>query len=90
MRHNVKVPRLGDTTERVLIVEWLRDVGDELVAGEGLLEVEADKAKFEIPAPVGGTLVALLVAADEEAAVGMAVCTIESPDRAGARAEGQP
>jgi glutaconyl-CoA/methylmalonyl-CoA decarboxylase subunit gamma len=82
MRHHVKVPRLGDTTEQVLIVQWLRNVGDAVAVGQGLLEVEADKVKVEIPAPVHGTLVAQLIDADEEVSVGTVVCTIESPERA--------
>jgi len=48
------------------LVQWLKQVGDTVVLGEALLEVEGDKAVVEVPAPHGGVLVAIAVPAGSE------------------------
>lgn len=78
MRHDVKLPKLGDTVDTVLVVEWLVEVGAQVAEGDALLSVETDKVDAEVPAPVSGRLRARLVEPDEEITVGTPICTIES------------
>ncbi len=66
---DIVVPPLGDV-EEVRVVRWLRDVGDEVEAGEAVAEVEAEKATFVIEAPVKGKLFAILVPEGRTAAPG--------------------
>lgn len=77
MRHVVKLPQLGDTTQSVLVAEWLVGVGDAVPLGGSLLLVETDKITTEVPSPVAGTLVEHLVTAQDEIDVGAAICVIE-------------
>lgn len=77
MRQRVKMPRLGDTTQSVMIAEWLVEVGAQVVAGSPLVLVETDKVTTEVPSPVGGTLVEQLVAAQDEVGVGQPICVVE-------------
>lgn len=77
MRYQVKLPRLGDTTQSVLIAEWLVGVGETVSVGSPLALVETDKVTTEVPSPVAGTVVEHLVPAQEEADVGAAICVIE-------------
>lgn len=77
MRQRVKMPRLGDTTQSVMIAEWLVEVGAQVVAGSPLVLVETDKVTTEVPSPVGGTLVEQLVAAQDEVDVGEPICVVE-------------
>lgn len=77
MRHVVKLPQLGDTTQSVLIAEWLAAVGDAVPLGGPLLLVETDKITTEVPSPVTGTVVEHLVAIQDEIDVGTAICVIE-------------
>ncbi len=77
MRQRVKMPRLGDTTQSVMIAEWLVEVGAEVIAGSPLVLVETDKVTTEVPSPVGGTLVEQLVAAQDEVDVGEPICVVE-------------
>ena len=51
----IRVPDLGDVGE-VVVVEWHKGVGDAVKEGEDLVEVEAEKTAFVIPAPRGGRL----------------------------------
>ena len=77
MRQRVKMPRLGETTQSVMIAEWLVEVGAEVIAGSPLVLVETDKVTTEVPSPVGGTLVEQLVAAQDEVDVGEPICVVE-------------
>ena len=78
MRHQVTMPRLGDTTQLVLITRWLCAVGDWVEEGSPLMQVETDKVTTEVPAPVSGRVAEMAVAPDDEVSVGDSICTIET------------
>ena len=78
MRSNVKMPKLGETVDEVLVLEWFVSVGDVVSEGDSLMIVETDKVEAELPSPVSGTVVELLVETDDEVSVGTPVCTIET------------
>lgn len=78
MRHQVKLPRLGDTTQSALITEWLCAVGDDVEVGTPLVMVETDKVTMEVPSPVAGRLVEQLATLQEEVNVGVPICVVES------------
>ena len=73
----VNFPKSGMGIEEGIIVRWLKAVGDQVEKGEPLVDVETAKATVEVEAPVGGTLVKLLVAVGETAAVNTALAEIE-------------
>lgn len=77
MRHQVKLPRLGDTTQSVLVAEWLVDIGQTVAIGAPLLLVETDKITTEVPSPVGGVVVEHLVDSRDEIDVGTPICVVE-------------
>src|SRR5271157_2084416 len=52
----VEVPKLGNTVEECLIAKWRKHKGEQVSAGEVVVEIETDKASFEVTAPAGGTL----------------------------------
>jgi len=63
------------------IVAWHKRVGDAVVAGEVLFEVETDKATMEVESPAAGTLRRILFAADSSAPVATVIALIsETPD----------
>jgi len=78
VRMTVKMPRVSDTMDEVVVSEWLVAVGDEVAAGAGLLMVETAKAMVAVPSPVGGTLTELLVAIDDEVTTGTPIVVIDS------------
>lgn len=75
----VKVPKLGLTIETVKLVEWAKDAGDAVTAGETIATIEADKSSYEVEAPAAGTLAERLVPADddEELPIGTPIAVIE-------------
>jgi len=56
----IKLPDIGDFDE-VEVIEVLVSEGDTIGEETSLITVESDKASMEIPAPVGGTITALIV-----------------------------
>jgi pyruvate dehydrogenase E2 component (dihydrolipoamide acetyltransferase) len=56
MATTVEMPKPGNTVEECLIARWMKRKGERVSAGEAVLEVETDKAIFEVTAPVDGTV----------------------------------
>ncbi|MGD0497880.1 MAG: dihydrolipoamide acetyltransferase family protein [Bryobacteraceae bacterium] len=54
----VEAPKLGNTVEECLVSQWRKRKGDLVSAGDVVVEIETDKAAFEVAAPVGGMLLA--------------------------------
>jgi pyruvate dehydrogenase E2 component (dihydrolipoamide acetyltransferase) len=52
----VEAPKLGNTVEEVQVTRWAKRKGDPVAAGELVVEIETDKANFEVTSPVDGTL----------------------------------
>ncbi|HTW98339.1 MAG TPA: biotin/lipoyl-containing protein [Acidimicrobiales bacterium] len=77
MRHEVKLPKLGDTTQVVVVNEWLVEPGAAVQAGQALMSVETDKVTADVPSPVAGTLVEQLVRPQDEVDVGAVICVID-------------
>ncbi len=77
MRTKVRVPKLAETTDVIVVEQWLVDVGDQVSVGAPIVSVETDKAVVEIVSPVDGILVEILVPADEEAKTGDQLCVVE-------------
>jgi pyruvate dehydrogenase E2 component (dihydrolipoamide acetyltransferase) len=75
-----EIPKVGLVMEEVKVVRWLKNVGDEVVVGEPLLEVETEKSVVEIEAAASGRLMQILVQVDSQATVGDQVAWIESAE----------
>jgi pyruvate dehydrogenase E2 component (dihydrolipoamide acetyltransferase) len=71
----VKVPDIGDFAD-VPVIEVLVAVGDEVVAEQGLVTLESDKATMEVPAPHAGVVEELLVEEGDEVSEGTPVAVI--------------
>ena len=70
------LPDLG--VESAQISEWMVKVGDEITAEQPLLLVESDKASVEVPSPVAGKVVELLVNAGDTVTNGQDFVVIEA------------
>jgi len=54
MAEELYIPKLGQTVEEVTLINWLVKEGDKVEAGQGVLEVETDKAVFTVESPADG------------------------------------
>ena len=64
------MPRLSDSMEEGTILTWLKLVGEEVSVGEGLVEIESDKANMVHESDVAGALVEVLASAGETLPIG--------------------
>jgi pyruvate/2-oxoglutarate dehydrogenase complex dihydrolipoamide acyltransferase (E2) component len=76
MPHDVIMPALGMAQDTGLIVSWLKKPGDAVKTGEGLMEVETDKAVMEVEAVADGFLAAVSAEAGDHVPVGQVVAVI--------------
>lgn len=56
MAREVYIPKLGQTVEEVTFLRWLAEEDARVEEGDGVLEVETDKANFTVEATAGGFL----------------------------------
>ncbi|MEV7029657.1 2-oxoglutarate dehydrogenase, E2 component, dihydrolipoamide succinyltransferase [Streptomyces sp. NPDC093272] len=83
---DVVLPALGESVTEGTVTRWLKSVGEEVAEDEPLLEVSTDKVDTEIPAPVAGVLLEIVVGEDETAEVGAKLAVIGAPGAAPAAA----
>lgn len=80
MLQGVRMPALGQTTDELRIISWLKKEGDPVEQGEALFEVETDKATLEVEAFTGGILRKIVHQADEIVEVGTLIAYIGQAD----------
>jgi len=74
----VVMPQMGESVMEGTVIEWAKKVGDTVEVDETLLEIATDKVDTEVPSPEAGTLVEILVEADETVEVGQAIAIIDT------------
>lgn len=77
MAVRVKLPEISMGVTEATIVNWLKNVGDEVEFGEPIVEVETAKSTLEVEAPAAGKLAAIKVSAGDEVEVGTEIAIIE-------------
>jgi pyruvate dehydrogenase E2 component (dihydrolipoamide acetyltransferase) len=75
----VIMPALGMAQETGVLQQWLKAEGEEVAAGDPLMEVETDKAVVEVEAPASGVLGGVSAGPGEEIPVGQVIAFILSP-----------
>ena len=76
MERELTMPRLSDSMADAVILRWLKSPGQAFERGEGLIEVETDKATVVYEAEAGGTLGSILAAEGTTVAVGAPIATL--------------
>jgi pyruvate dehydrogenase E2 component (dihydrolipoamide acetyltransferase) len=79
MAHQLRMPSLGQTTDELRIIAWLKAEGDAVALGEPILEVETDKAVLQVESSFAGTLLKSLRHVDEVVLAGEPVAWIGQP-----------
>jgi len=72
----VVMPRLSDSMEEGTVLQWLKQVGDEVAIGDELVEIETDKANMAYESDIAGTLSEILVQEGETVAIGTPIAMV--------------
>jgi pyruvate dehydrogenase E2 component (dihydrolipoamide acetyltransferase) len=76
MSEELTMPRLSDTMEEGTIGRWLKREGESFHEGDVIAEIETDKATMDFQAYDDGTLLKILVADGESAALGAPIAIV--------------
>ncbi len=79
---DVTLPQLGETVTEGTITRWFKQVGETVAADEPLFEVSTDKVDTEVPSPIAGTLLQILVPEGDTVPVGTVIAVVGSADAA--------
>lgn len=70
MRSTLKMPKVGDAVDEVVVKEIRVQAGAAVAEGQTLFIVETDKTTVEVPAPFAGTVAEILIAAGDDVKTG--------------------
>ena len=90
MATTVRMPQLGETVTEGTILRWAKQVGDTIATDEVLVEISTDKVDTEVPSPVSGTILEILVPEGETVEVGTPLVVIGEADEAAPSAAAAP
>ncbi len=79
VQQTIKLPDIGDYKD-VPVVEIMVKPGDTVTVDQPLIVLESDKATIEVPSPVAGMVVDLLVEVGRKVSKGVPVLTIEASE----------
>ena len=77
-KYNLTLPRMGESVEEATIVNWLKNIGDEIKADDFIVEVATDKVDSEVPCDVEGVMVEKCFEINDVVKVGETLCVIET------------
>lgn len=90
MPTSVTMPALGESVTEGTVTQWLKKEGDTVEVDEPLLEVSTDKVDTEVPSPVAGVLLKIVVPEDTDVEVGGELAIIGDPSEASGDAPAAP
>ncbi|CCM09829.1 Dihydrolipoyllysine-residue acetyltransferase component of pyruvate dehydrogenase complex [Cardinium endosymbiont cEper1 of Encarsia pergandiella] len=80
MAECIRMPKMSDTMEYGIVSRWIKQVGDKVVAGDILAEVDTDKATMELESYEDGTLLYVGVAERAAARINDIIAIIGDPE----------
>lgn len=70
------MPKMGESIMEATILNWVKQVGDEVDVDETILEIATDKVDSEVPSPVKGVIKEILFKENDVVPVGTAIALI--------------
>ncbi|HZQ64431.1 MAG TPA: biotin/lipoyl-containing protein [Gaiellaceae bacterium] len=77
MAHEFTLEQIAPEMEYATVTRWHKREGDTVAAGELIVELEVEKANYEVEAPVSGVVAAILAVEGDELKVGQTLAVIE-------------
>ena len=76
-KYNLTLPKMGESVEEATIVNWLKNVGDNIKMDDFIVEVATDKVDSEVPSDVEGVLIEKCFEINDVVKVCETLCVIE-------------
>ncbi len=84
MRTEVVMPQMGESVAEGTVTRWLKEIGEKVERDEPLFELTTDKVDADVPSPVEGVLIEILVHPGETVEVNALVAVIDTEAKEGA------
>ena len=81
MTIDIVVPHLGDSVLEATIIKWVKHEGESVKIGETILELETEKANFEVAAETSGVLKSIGKGENEDVEVGDVLGSIDTSSK---------
>lgn len=78
MKIEVKVPQLSESVSEASLLTWNKQVGEAVMEGESLIDVETDKVVLELPAIKSGVLIKILKQSGEKVTSGEVIAMLDT------------
>lgn len=75
----IDLPQVGESVTQGVIGKWLKSAGDTVEKYEPLVEVVTDKVNMEVPSPLSGTVIKLLVSEGDVVLMGSPILELDVP-----------
>lgn len=86
MRTEVVMPQMGESVAEGTVTKWLKQIGDHVQRDEPLFELTTDKVDADVPSPVEGVLIEILVQPGQTVEINALVAVIDTEGGAGVQA----
>ena len=80
MPKEITMPQLSQTTDEVKLIKWLVELGQDIIKGQALCEVETDKTNMELESFENGAVLKLLAEPGQIILAGQVVAIIGEKD----------
>jgi pyruvate/2-oxoglutarate dehydrogenase complex dihydrolipoamide acyltransferase (E2) component len=78
MLSTLKMPKVGDAVDEVVVKEIKVERGATVSRGDTLFVVETDKAEVEVPAPVAGVISNILISVGDDVKTGAPTIVLDT------------
>ncbi len=78
----IEMPKMGESVMEGTIIKWHKKVGDKIKTDETLFEISTDKVDTEVPSPIDGVVIEILIGEQETVDVGTIVAKISTEKKA--------
>lgn len=75
--YKLLLPSMGEGVMEATVIEWLFREGDFVAEDDSVVEIATDKVDSDVPTPVSGKIVKILVEKDQVAKVGEPIAILE-------------
>ncbi|HAL45594.1 MAG: hypothetical protein A2Y12_13755 [Planctomycetes bacterium GWF2_42_9] len=78
MIKEVTLPKISDNVDTGQVIDVLVDVGDTVDEEQSLIELETEKATFEVPSPIKGKISEIDIHKGDEIRTGQMIMKIDT------------
>lgn len=78
MRSTLKMPKVGDVVDEVVISEIQVEKGAKVAEGQTLFVVETDKTTVDVPSPAAGMIADILIKVGDDVKTGAPTIVLDT------------